>query len=110
MTTRRTIGWDDEGPGTGDPATDNVSFALDDVSTGLRLRDWVTSTEPDGSRLRATGAASTSWFAIPRQRQEDGAWAREPDARVEPIDAPDELGTVGRAATVAEGSLAVPAR
>ena len=109
-TTLRTIGWDDDGPGTGERATDNASFILGGAPTQLRLQDWVAGAGTGEFVLRATGTTSTSWFAIPLLRQSDGAWAQEPDARVEPIDAPDDLDTVGRAATRAEGSLAAPVR
>lgn len=79
--TLRTIGWAD-GPGTGDPATDNASFVL----AGLPERpydaeDWIWTEGDAGTTygtIYATGVESVDAFAIPIQRQADGALAMDP--------------------------------
>lgn len=110
VATLRVIGWDDDGPGTGSTATDNAAFTLDDVEVALQLHDWVEDTAADGFVLRAVDAASTSWFAIPLQRQADGAWARESGAGVGSIESPDVLDEAGRAAPLEDGALSVAVR
>lgn len=79
----RTIGWTDEGPGTGAPADDNASFTLDDVDTEhpLSLEDWIwDEIRQDGSavgELRLVGPAGLYHVAI--ERQGDGALAMPAD-------------------------------
>lgn len=75
----RIIGWDD-GPGTGDTATDNTSFVLDEVATGdhLAVQDWVAPSagEPERTHIRATlDDFSPQWWRIELVRQADGAWS-----------------------------------
>ncbi len=78
-----TIGWDDDGPGTGEPATDNATFALEtDPDDDLVLVDWVEAS-PDSYVLRAvTRERGEGWVHLPLTRQADGAWAQEPGAEV----------------------------
>jgi|GEM_PF-3778858 len=94
-TTLRTVGWDD-GPGTGDPADDNAAFELtDDLPSGATLDDWH---EVHDTRSQIRGSLPESvdgWFAIPIERQADGALALDPTPVVV-WNVPDpELGPVG---------------
>jgi hypothetical protein len=75
--TMRVVGWDD-GPGTGDPATDNASFELD--TRGLLPLipvEWVaTPGGPSATELRAVALDSNEgWYALPVDIQGDGAVA-----------------------------------
>ncbi|MFP5308699.1 MAG: hypothetical protein ACLGIR_03870 [Actinomycetes bacterium] len=81
----RTIGWTDDGPGTGDPADDNASFVLDDLSVefpgGWTIDDWSFEERPGGAddptargTLWVTNGAFEA-FSITVERQGDGALA-----------------------------------
>jgi hypothetical protein len=111
----RVIGWDEDGPGTGDPATDNAAFVLDDAPEGVRLLPsvWVASVDaPDGhTEIRATrDEATDGWYAIPLRRQGDGAWSQSADAP-SGTGEPGALGLDGWVLAVAapQGDLGVPA-
>ena len=71
------VGWRD-GPGTGDPATDNTSFGLDfggSVPGRVRAETW---TQVDGSHeqiLLRAGDTGAGLYAIDLDRQADGAVA-----------------------------------
>ena len=75
----RTICWTDDGPGTGETATDNAAFGLEDIDTEhpLTLEDWIwDEVAEDGSakgELRAVGPAGLYHIAI--ERQADGGLA-----------------------------------
>jgi hypothetical protein len=90
--TMRVVGWDD-GPGTGDPATDNASFELD--TRGLLPLipvEWVaTPGGPSATELRAVALDSNEgWYALPVDIQGDGAVALDGSGfRVEPGDGTD---------------------
>lgn len=79
----RTVGWTGEGPGTGEPASDNASFGLEVVDTEhpLSLEDWMWAEVADdgtaNGELRAIGPAGLYHISI--QRQGDGALALPPD-------------------------------
>ncbi len=92
----RTIGWDD-GPGTGDPATDNAAFGVDYPAAGdLRVQEWVaaTSTADGMTEIRAVlDDFTTDWYTIPLQRQPDGAWSQPPGASVTVQPGPPADGT-----------------
>jgi hypothetical protein len=81
----RTIGWDD-GPGTGDPATDDAAFTLDDLPlTPARAEVWFGSTggqecpSEDTLTLRLTSEQLEAWN-VRVQVQPDGALSLPPDA------------------------------
>ncbi len=81
----RTIGWDD-GPGTGDTATDNADFELDDVPlTPVRAEVWTGSVGGDGCppadtlTLRVTSEQLEAW-TVRVQVQPDGALSLPADA------------------------------
>ena len=109
----RTIGWDD-GPGTGDPATDNAVFTVaEGGEEPLELVDWL----PIGSDrflLRATTLTpSDSWFELELLRQADGAWALEPGAALERVEAAvtgdGPVRAIAGAAEGPDGSIDQPA-
>jgi hypothetical protein len=98
----QTLGWD-EGPGTGDPATDNASFALDlveveaDWEEGARperpsviLTDWIWTegmgTSTAGALHLAVGDqyGLTRAYTLPIERQGDGALALPANAVAAP--------------------------
>ena len=85
----RTIGWG-EGPGTGNPATDNATFELGDASLApLELADWVATDDPGRFVLRATSvSARDGWYEVQMEQQADGAWALPPDGGVQEVGAP----------------------
>lgn len=76
-TTLRTIGWDD-GPGTGDDATDNAAFGIQPVPAGSRIQTW-TAVDKSSSRITLAGPEGDTWTVAVRQ-QPDGALALPPDA------------------------------
>jgi hypothetical protein len=90
--TMRVVGWDD-GPGTGDPATDNASFELDTRGqVPLIPVEWVaTPGGPSGTELRVVALDSNEgWYALPVDIQGDGAVALDGSGfRVEPGDGTD---------------------
>jgi hypothetical protein len=90
--TMRVVGWDD-GPGTGDPATDNASFELDTRGqVPLIPVEWVaTPGGPSATELRAVALDSNEgWYALPVDVQGDGAVAVDGSGfRVEPGDGTD---------------------
>jgi hypothetical protein len=90
--TMRVAGWDD-GPGTGDPATDNASFELDTRGqVPLIPVEWVaTPGGPSATELRAVALDSNEgWYALPVDIQGDGAVALDGSGfRVEPGDGTD---------------------
>jgi hypothetical protein len=78
VTTLRTVGWGGDGPGTGDPATDNAAFELDTRGqVPLVPSEWVAT--PDGAastELRfAALDAGDGWYALAVDVQADGAVA-----------------------------------
>ncbi len=77
--TLRVVGWDD-GPGTGDPATDNTAFTLElPAGVPLHLQEWVgsVSTVEGMTEIRAVrDDLTTGWYTIPLLRQADGAWSQ----------------------------------
>jgi hypothetical protein len=76
--TLRVIGWTDEGPGTGEPATDNASFTIDTRgNVPLLPSEWVaTPGAAAATELRATWLDSNEgWYALPVDLQADGAVA-----------------------------------
>jgi hypothetical protein len=76
--TLRVIGWTDDGPGTGEPATDNASFTIDTRgNVPLIPVEWVaTPGGPSATEIRATGLDSNEgWYALPVDVQADGAVA-----------------------------------
>lgn len=100
--TLRTVGWGD-GPGTGDPATDNAAFGLGD-RTGRTPVAWVPApgqragqpgpSGPSGelaTHLLVTGAAD-GWEVLAVDRQADGAWslpAGQPTLQGQPDPSPE---------------------
>ncbi len=86
----RTIGFSEDGPGTGDRATDNAAFALplDGVDGPVDAAAWVIRDPDEDGVAPVTGAvATTTIVAVARDgspavltavldRQADGAWAR----------------------------------
>lgn len=81
----RTIGWDD-GPGTGDTATDNADFELDDIPlTPVRAEVWTGSVGGDGCppadtlTLRVTSEQLEAW-TVRVQVQPDGSLGLPADA------------------------------
>lgn len=80
----QTIGWSDEGPGTGSSTNDNAGFELEPVDTEhpLTLEDWIwDEVGEDGTargELRAVGPAGLYHITI--ERQGDGALAMPSDA------------------------------
>jgi hypothetical protein len=75
--TMRVVGWDD-GPGTGDPATDNASFEIDTRGlTPLLPAEWIaTPAGPLATEIRALALDPTEgWYALPVDIQGDGAVA-----------------------------------
>lgn len=89
-TTMRTVGWD-EGPGTGDPATDNASFALDGLPPRpVSSLSW--ARDPAATVGRIVGVPSPAeelWFAVAIEVQADGALALPPGRNVEVMASPD---------------------
>jgi hypothetical protein len=87
--TMRVVGWDD-GPGTGDPATDNATFELDTRGqVPLIPVEWVATPDgPSATELRAVAMDSDEgWYALPVDIQGDGAVALDGSGlRVEPGD------------------------
>jgi hypothetical protein len=76
--TLRVIGWTDDGPGTGEPATDNASFAIDTLGNEPLIPvEWVATPGTDSAtELRATALDSNEgWYALPVDLQADGAVA-----------------------------------
>jgi hypothetical protein len=90
--TMRVVGWDD-GPGTGDPATDNASFELDTRGQSPLIPvEWVaTPAGPSATEIRAVALDSNEgWYALPVDIQGDGAVALDGSGfRVEPGDGTD---------------------
>lgn len=88
--TLRTIGWSD-GPGTGDDATDNASFALEDLPTvPSTVEEWVWNgegTSTTGSLVVTTRDIEA--YRVDIERQADGALARPPTAGINPMEHPD---------------------
>ena len=74
--TLHTVGWDD-GPGTGDPATDNAAFALAELSGAVRPRldAWV-DTGDGSSEVWLHSELAAGYLAVPFERQADGSLAR----------------------------------
>ncbi len=86
----RTVGFSEDGPGTGDRATDNAAFtlSLDGVDGPVDAAAWVDRGPADDGIERVPGAvATTTIVAVARDgspavltgvldRQADGAWAR----------------------------------
>lgn len=75
--TLRTIGWTDDGPGTGNTSDDNASFTLTDLPVQpYRVEDWVwerDATETPGHLvLRAAGQSTIETVLAPIGRQSDG--------------------------------------
>jgi hypothetical protein len=110
----RIIGWDEGGPGTGDPATDNASFALDDAPEGVRLLPsvWTSSLDDDGAtEIRVTlDDPVEGWYSLPLVRQGDGSWSQAVGASVVRAERGGE-GLDGWVLAVAapQGDLGVPA-
>jgi hypothetical protein len=78
VATLRTVGWGGDGPGTGDPATDNAAFEVDTLGqVPLIPVEWVaTPGGPSTTELRATALDSNEgWYALPVEIQGDGAVA-----------------------------------
>lgn len=86
----RTVGWDD-GPGTGDEATDNAAFGIRDLPTvGTTVEEWVWNgegTSTTGSLVVTTDEVEA--YRIDIERQADGGLARPSDGGVHPMDHPD---------------------
>lgn len=76
-TTLRTVGWD-EGPGTGDEATDNAAFGVEPVPAGSRIESW-TAAGDDRFEIEVLSPGAGAW-TITVERQADGALALPPDA------------------------------
>ncbi|HEX9890301.1 MAG TPA: hypothetical protein VGA69_12530 [Nitriliruptorales bacterium] len=103
--TLRTIGWSN-GPGTGDIATDNAGFTLDEIPiehapSDFVVDDWVWTQQAEGTRrghLLVTGALQA--WRVPIEEQSDGALARGSDP-IELITVP-ERAVIDLAATVGE--------
>ena len=90
----KVIGWTDEGPGTGDTATDNAEFTVESISVtevygGFTIEDW--TWEPDAGQAQTKDgllyvtAGAEAW-AIPVQEQADGGIALDPGARVQLVE------------------------
>ncbi|MEX2551313.1 MAG: hypothetical protein WD638_13920 [Nitriliruptoraceae bacterium] len=89
----RTIGFSEDGPGTGDRATDNAAFTLplEDLDGPVDAAAWVDRDPADDGTDPVAGAvATTTIVAVARDgspavltaaldRQADGAWARGPE-------------------------------
>lgn len=71
----QTIGWSD-GPGTGDPATDNAQWDVGDVvPMGAVPNDWVEA-GGNSTAIRVTAPdGDDGWYLIRLDRQADDAWA-----------------------------------
>jgi hypothetical protein len=81
--TLRTIGWD-AGPGTGEPATDNALFTLEDLPTQPIIpMEWISVPgEATLTEIRAaSGDLDGGWFAVPLEVQGDGALAQPAGSR-----------------------------
>ena len=102
----QTIGWSD-GPGTGDPATDNARWDVGDVMpVGSDPNDWV---EVGGAStaIRATAPdGDDGWYLIRLDRQADDSWGLV-GTEVVTVDGP---GTVVALAGVPTGSDGLTAR
>ena len=86
-----TIGWDEQGPGTGVSATDNATFTLDgDPAAELVLMDWIEVASGEYVVRAVPRGPGEGWVHIPLLRQADDAWAQEPGATVVAVDAPEE--------------------
>jgi hypothetical protein len=113
--TLRTIGWDD-GPGTGQPATDNATFALEGLpSQPLIPMEWVEVPGTAGlTQIRGTLLDFTEgWIAIPLEVQGDGALAQPaggPRVVIEP--GPSGLGgdPVGAVAAAGQAGIGLMVR
>lgn len=71
----QTVGWDD-GPGTGEPATDNASFVLEPVPAGSRIAAW-REIAPSTWQAELEGIDGERWILLV-ERQADGAVALPP--------------------------------
>lgn len=67
-----TVGWDD-GPGTGEPATDNASFVLEPVPAGSRIVAW-RQIAPATWHAELESVDGARWILLV-ERQADGALA-----------------------------------
>jgi hypothetical protein len=96
--TLRTIGWTDEGPGTGDTATDNASWALDTAPIGVTLHPagwYAIGTDGDTAvtALHLVGDEPAEGYQVVLlDRQADGAWALSSD--VDTVPGPDLPGSI----------------
>lgn len=70
--TLQTVGWDD-GPGTGEPATDNASFVLEPAPAGSRIAAW-REIEPATWQAELESIDGERWILLV-ERQADGALA-----------------------------------
>ena len=92
--TLHTHGWDD-GPGTGDTATDNAAFELVELggSGWAELDAWV-PTGDGATELWLRSDLTDGYLAVRLERQADGAWARPGGGTAEErpfaVDAPAE--------------------
>lgn len=88
--TVRVVGWGD-GPGTGDPATDNASFSLGAPAgdLDLRLQDWILLADSPGEQVTALRlldpAAPDGARALQITRGPDGAWFLAASSALEPL-------------------------
>jgi hypothetical protein len=102
--TLRTIGWTEDGPGTGDTATDNASWALDTAPIGVTLHPagWHalgTDGDTEVTALHLVGDEPADGYQqVLLHRQADGAWVLASD--VDTVPGPDLPG-----ATVAVGGV-----
>ena len=75
--TLRTIGWTDDGPGTGNTADDNASFTLTELPLqAYRVEDWVwdrDTTETPGHLVLRAADGMIETVLAPIGRQGDGA-------------------------------------
>ena len=87
-------GWDD-GPGTGDTATDNAAFELFEIggSAWAELDAWV-ATDNGRTEMWLRSEQIDGYLAVGFERQADGAWARPGGGTAEQrplaVDAPAE--------------------
>ena len=92
--TLHTRGWDD-GPGTGDTATDNAAFEFFELggSDWAQLDAWV-ATDDGATELWLRSDQTDGYLAVRLERQADGAWARPgggtSEERPLAVDAPAE--------------------
>lgn len=88
----RFVGWN-QGPGTGETATDNTSFALDGFreEDDVVLDQWVWNSDSEGMLTFRTQRDGVSGYAtMPVERQPDGALAFPPDTTITQHAAVDE--------------------